>query len=126
MTDHQQALGSGNRRQGPDLWLKLLSWLDWLCWFLLITALALAHLAEPDFNSGLVRYWQIPLDPNWDQALLSYSNPLFASCLALSLFTLGLHWRRNKRQTDSLRLNLYLLVLFSAVALWLLSGLSAR
>ncbi|WP_337840153.1 hypothetical protein [Rheinheimera sp.] len=126
MTEDQTNTELSNRRHGPDLWLRLLSWLNLCCWILLSGALALAHLAEPDFNSGLVRYWKIPVDPYWDQALLAYSTPLFIACLLLSLISLVLHWRRNRRHTDSVRLNLYLLVLFSAVAIWLLSGLSTR
>lgn len=111
MSASEPDLKPKERRKGSDWLMLLLAMLNVGAWFLLIMGLALAHLAKPEFNSGLVQYWGIPIEQEWDKALVVQLEVLVRWCLVFTAATLVLHQFRNRRRDDSWRLNLF----FSAV-----------
>jgi|VirMetMinimDraft_7_1064189.scaffolds.fasta_scaffold35721_2 hypothetical protein len=109
------------RRKGADWLMLLLAMLNLGAWFLLIMGLALAHLAKPEFNSGLVQYWGIPIEQEWDKELVVKLEVLVRWCLVFTAATLVLHQFRNRRSDDGWRLNLFFLLFLSAVVLFIFS-----
>lgn len=109
------------RRKGSDWVMMLLAMLNLGAWFLLIMGLALAHMAKPEFNSGLVQYWGIPVEHNWDLDLVAKLEVLVRWCLVFTAATLVLHQFRSRRRNDGWRLNLFFLLFLSAVVLFVFS-----
>ncbi|OGO80718.1 MAG: hypothetical protein A2203_00550 [Chromatiales bacterium RIFOXYA1_FULL_46_5] len=109
------------RRKGADWLMLLLAILNLGAWFLLIMGLALAHLARPEFNSGLVQYWGIWIEQEWDKALVVKLEVLVRWCFVFTAATLVLHQFRNRRRDDGWRLNLFFLLFLSAVVLFIFS-----
>jgi hypothetical protein len=109
------------RRKGSDWLMLLLTMLNLGGWFLLIMGLALAHLAKPEFNSGLVQYWGVRIDHEWDKALVQQLEVLVRWGLVFTAATLVLHQFRNRRRDDGWRLNLFFLLFLSAVVLFIFS-----
>ena len=102
-----------NRRKGPDWLINTLFILSLVGWAVLIIALGLSHLAKPEMNSGLVRYWGISVREYWDPELLPRLIYLLWWCCAISLLSIALNQFRMRRSTDSLRYNLIILLLIS-------------
>lgn len=112
------------RRKGADWLMLLLAMLNLGGWFLLIMGLALAHLAKPEFNSGLVQYWGISIEQEWDKELVLKLEVLVRWCLVFTSTTLALHQFRNRRRDDSWRLNLFYLLFLSALVLFVFSTIA--
>jgi len=123
MSTSEPDLRPKERRKGADWLMVLLAMLNLGAWFLLITGLALAHLAKPEFNSGLVQYLGVPIQQQWDTELVDKLIVLVRWCLVFTAATLVMHQFRNRRRDDGWRLNLFFLLFLSAVVLFVFSTL---
>lgn len=106
-----------NRRKGPDWLVSILQWLSLAGWAVFIIAIGLSHLAKPEMNSGLARYWGISIREYWDPELLPQMIYLLWWCCAISLLSIILNQLRMRRATDRLRYNFVALLLISLGAL---------
>ncbi len=117
MPSEQRNFSRKNRRKGPDWLVSMLLWLSLAAWTVFIIAMGLSHLAKPEMNTGLVRYWGISIREYWDPILLPQLIYLLWCCCAISLLTIIMNQFRFRRKTDSLRYNVIVLLLISLAAL---------
>ena len=105
------------RRKGPDLIVRLVYWSSLIGWILFIIALMVSHEAKPEMNTGLVRYWQIPIRSEWNEALMpAMLGLLWWSCIT-SLISIGLNRLRLRRRHDQVRSNAIILLVVALGAL---------
>jgi hypothetical protein len=106
-----------NRRKGPDWLLHSLGLLSIAGWVVFVVALGFGHMAKPEFNSALVKYWRIPIRDYWHPELTPQLLYLLWWCCGISLLSLLLNRARLRRADDRLRYNLVVLLLVSSAAL---------
>ncbi|OBP14991.1 hypothetical protein A5320_06200 [Rheinheimera sp. SA_1] len=117
MTEQNQAAPPKNRRKGPDWLLHCLSLLSIAGWVGFVAALGFAHMAKPEFNSGLVRYWGISIREYWHPDLTPQLMYLLWWCCGISLLSLLLNRARLRRAHDRMRYNVLVLLAMSAALL---------
>tara|TARA_A200000113_G_C8859011_1_gene352703 strand:- start:1606 stop:2037 length:432 start_codon:yes stop_codon:yes gene_type:complete len=91
--------------------------LNILGWVGLVVALLLFHYARPDFVSGVQSYWGIEGDTSWSQTHLSAMTIMLQICLVLSLISIVMRARRNRRQSDNFGVNLFVLLAIVVISL---------
>ncbi|MCU7555245.1 hypothetical protein OCL06_11635 [Alteromonas sp. ASW11-19] len=109
-----------DRRQIPrsrDTFFRLVVAVNSLAWLLLVAALILFHFARPDFVSGVQQYWGMGVEREWSQGYVEAMLTLLQICLGMSLVTMLLRSRRNRRQDDSFGVNLFILAGISLISL---------
>lgn len=94
-----------NRRNGPDLLLKLLSWTNVAAVAALFGAFCITALAKPEVETFFDRYYNVNLyrRANWDMTLFSYIGILLLLSGLISLFGLYLNSKRRRRKGDYIR-----------------------
>jgi hypothetical protein len=113
----ERVLPVKNRRKGPDWLVSSMQWLSLAGWAVFVIALGLSHLAKPEMNSGLVRYWGLSLRDYWDPELLPQLIYLLWWCCLISLLSILLNQFRMRRATDRFRYNFLALLFISLGAL---------
>jgi hypothetical protein len=106
-----------NRRKGPDWVVQSFHWLSVIGWVLLIVALGLSHMAKPEMNTGLVRYWGIQIRDYWEPTLTGQLIYLLWWCCLVSLCSIVLNQFRLRRATDRQHYNSVALLLIALAAL---------
>lgn len=106
-----------NRRKGPDWIVLSFHWLAVIGWIILIVALGLSHLAKPEMNSGLIRYWGIEIRDYWEPTLTGQLIYLLWWCCLVSLVSIVLNQFRLRRATDRQQYNSVALLLIALAAL---------
>lgn len=106
-----------NRRKGPDWVVSSFHWLSVIGWVMLIVALGLSHMAKPEMNSGLVRYWGIQIREYWEPTLTGQLIYLLWWCCLVSLCSIILNQFRLRRATDRQQYNSVALLLIAMAAL---------
>lgn len=106
-----------DRRKGPDWMVQTFHWLAVVGWVLFVVALGFIHMARPEMNSGLVRYWNIPIRDFWDPSRTSQLIYLLWWCCGVSLASISLNQFRLRRRGDRQHYNTVLLLLISLGAL---------
>lgn len=101
-----------------DLFYRFIVTLNIISWVLLIISLLVFHYARPEFITGVQVFWGIDGREFWSKPHLQQLLILLQSCLGLSLVTMLMRTRRNRRKNDSFGTNL--LILFSITGLSLL------
>ncbi|MHA7880805.1 MAG: hypothetical protein ACX931_13505 [Saccharospirillum sp.] len=104
------------RRQGPDVWLKLLYLVLTLGWLGLIAFQVLWWLAKPEMNTGLVRFHGIALRQEWVTSIAAWIPVALAVCALSSLWALHLQRIRGRRQLDGSGWSIWLLLALVAVS----------
>lgn len=117
MTEQMLSPPRKNRRKGPDWLLHSLSVLSIAGWVAFVIALGITHMAAPEFNSGLVRYWGISIREYWHPELTPQLIYLLWWCCGISLFSLLLNRARLRRNDDRMRYNVLVLLSMSAALL---------
>lgn len=117
MDEHLGRRPRKNRRKGPDWVVQCFHWLAVIGWVILIVSLGLGHLAKPEMNTGLVRYWGIELRDYWEPTLTSQMIYLLWWCCLISLLSIVLNQFRMRRAADRRQYNSVVLLLISLTAL---------
>lgn len=105
------------RRQGPDIWLKLLYLILSIGWLGLIAFQVLWWLAKPEMDTGLIRFHNIELREEWVSDIAVWIPAVLALCAFSSLWALRLQRIRGRRNLDGSGWSIWLLL-----ALVVLSG----
>lgn len=111
---------SPERRQIPrtkDGFYRAVLVANALAWLILIIALILFHFARPDFVSGVQQYWGVEGDTQWSQRYVDAMTAMLQICLGVSLLTMIMRARRNRRRDDNYGVNLFILAGISLVSL---------
>lgn len=117
MTEQKSSPPRHNRRKGPDWLLHSLSLLSIAGWVVFVVALGITHMAKPEFNSGLVRYWNIQIRTEWHPELTPQLIYILWWCCGISLLSILLNRARLRRAGDRMRYNVVVLLLISAAML---------
>ena len=91
--------------------------LNMLAWAILIGALIVLHYARPEFISGVQTYWGIDGRDFWSKEHLSDLLTLLQVCLFITIATIVLRSRRNRRKTDRFGVNVLILLVISVTSL---------
>ncbi|MDN4503288.1 hypothetical protein QX776_12830 [Alteromonadaceae bacterium BrNp21-10] len=105
------------RRFGHDIFYRLMVALNVASWSIFIAAMAVFHLARPEMETGVSRYLNIEIRTDWDHSLLSLLFMLLVSCVGLTLAMLIIRSRRARRKTDSMWMNMFILIATAGASL---------
>lgn len=111
---------SPDRRQIPriqDGFYRAVLVANALAWLILVIALILFHFARPDFVSGVQQYWGMEGDTQWSQKYVDAMRAMLQVCLGVSLMTMIMRARRNRRRDDNYGVNLFILAGISLISL---------
>ncbi len=99
-----------DRRKGPDLWLKLLTWSGLASGISLVAALFLTAVAKPEVETFFDRFYNLKLRRSWDMELVQYIFFLLLLCFLLSITGLVINSRRKRRKEDHIRASLVVML----------------
>lgn len=86
-------------------------------WVGMVVVLVLFHYARPDFISGVQQYWGIKGDTTWSESHLSAMTIMLQVCLIVTLVSIIMRARRNRRRSDSFGINLFILLAIAGISL---------
>ncbi len=115
-----EPLGFTDRRQTPvskEPLFRIMVILNIVAWFSLLAALILFHYARPEFISGVQKFWGVEGRIYWSEAHIDGLLATLQICLGLSLVSMLLRLRRNRRKTDSFGINLFILAAITILSL---------
>jgi hypothetical protein len=115
-----EPLGFADRRKllaSKEFLFRLMVILNISAWISLVVALVLFHYARPEFISGVQKFWGIEGRVYWSKEHVSGLLTTLQVCLGLSLVSMVLRFRRNKRKADNFGVNLFILVTLAAISL---------
>ena len=115
-----EPLGFSDRRQMPaskEPLFRVMVILNICAWVSLLAALVLFHYARPEFISGVQKFWGVEGRIYWSKEHVSGLLTTLQICLGLSLTSMVLRFRRNRRKSGSLGVNLFILVVITALSL---------
>ena len=115
-----EPLGFTDRRQTPvskEPLFRIMVILNIVAWFSLLAALILFHYARPEFISGVQKFWGVEGRIYWSEAHIDGLLVTLQICLGLSLVSMLLRLRRNRRKTDSFGINLFILAAITILSL---------
>ncbi len=102
-----------DRRNRPDIWLRLIGFFGVIGWLVMLVAMIIAHKARPELETFTTRFHNIMVRTIWDTELTTYLFYLMLVGLCISVTGLLINSRRLKRKDDQLRTSLILLLLIS-------------
>lgn len=103
------------RSQTP--FYKVMLALNIVGWVGMVVVLVLFHYARPDFISGVQQYWGIEGDTTWSESHLSAMTIMLQVCLIVTLVSIIMRARRNRRRSDSFGVNLFILLAIAGISL---------
>lgn len=103
------------RSQTP--FYKVMLALNIVGWVGMVVVLVLFHYARPDFISGVQQYWGIEGDTTWSESHLSAMTIMLQVCLFVTLVSIIMRARRNRRRSDSFGINLFILLAIAGISL---------
>lgn len=103
------------RSQTP--FYKFMLALNIVGWVGMVVVLVLFHYARPDFISGVQQYWGIEGDTSWSESHLSAMTIMLQVCLIVTLVSIIMRARRNRRRSDSFGINLFILLAIAGISL---------
>ena len=110
MTDSDHTLRQhADRRKGPDLLLRAITFFGVGCWIIMVVAMIFFHLARPPLETVATRSANIYQRATWEQDLAETFAILMLAGLFISTTGLALNARRIKRKDDQLRINLFMI-----------------
>ncbi len=105
------------RRKGPDLWIRLLTWSGLISGISLVTVLFITAMAKPQVETFFDRFYNLRLRRSWDMDLMNYIFYLLLLCLVCSLGGLIINSRRRRRKDDHIRASLIVMLCISVFGL---------
>jgi hypothetical protein len=115
-----EPLGFVDRRQTPaskEPLFRVMVILNVTAWVALLAALILFHYARPEFISGVQKFWGVEGRIYWSEEHVNGLLTTLQICLGLSLVSMILRLRRNRRKTDSFGVNLFILAAITIISL---------
>ena len=89
------------RRQKPDLLQRSFLWLGFVSWGLFWLAVFAFNYPRPEIEYGLVRYWDLDFRSTWEPTHLSVFLYALWGCFGITLVSIALVFRRNRRLNDN-------------------------
>ncbi|MDO6568884.1 hypothetical protein Q4561_17560 [Alteromonas sp. 1_MG-2023] len=120
MGNKNNPYGIEERRSTPRSetnFFRVMLALNVLGWLSLVITLILFHFARPDFISGVQEYWGIEGDTGWSAEYLKAMQIMLQVCLVVSLISIVMRARRNRRQGDHFGFNLFVLASIALISL---------
>jgi len=113
-----------DRRKGPDLLVRSLTWANAIAAVSLVAAFCLTAAAKPEIETFFDRYYHVNLNhrPGWDISLMRYMVVLFIVSGLTGIVGLTINNRRRRRKGDYIRATLIICLVVSLIGL----GLSLR
>jgi membrane-bound acyltransferase YfiQ involved in biofilm formation len=106
-----------DRRKGPDIWIKSLTWFGIIGWIFMLITMAVFHLARPERDKSISGFLQKRLSGEWDSELVNYFIILSVIILVISTIGLIINSQRLNRKNDRYRMSLIFLVAFTILGL---------
>ena len=109
-----------DRRQTPpskEPVFRVMVILNVTAWVSLLAALVLFHYARPEFISGVQKFWGVEGRIYWSKEHVDGLLTTLQICLGLSLVSMILRLRRNRRKSDSFGVNLFILFTITVISL---------
>ncbi len=109
------------RRKGPDLLLRLLTWSNAAAATALFAAICITAVAKPEVETFFDRFYRVNIyrRQHWDMLLVDYIAILLALSSLASILGLVINSRRRRRKNDYIRSTLVLCLLLSCAGLGL-------
>jgi hypothetical protein len=109
------------RRKGPDLLVRSLTWANAVALLALIAAFFLTAMAKPEIETFFDRFYNVNLyrRPGWDMELMRYMIALFILSALTGVAGLIVNSRRRRRKQDYIRATLVVCLLASLVGVGL-------
>ena len=109
------------RRKGPDLLVRSLSWASVIALLALLAAAWVTAKAKPQMENFFEKFYRVNLyhRPGWDLELMRYMVVLFSLSGLVSIGGLIVNSRRKRRRGDFIRLTLVFCLLLSLAGLGL-------
>ena len=121
----QQAIRFGEDRRKKsrekDTYYQVVITLNSLVWLALVVCLLLFHFARPEMVTGLQTYWGIEGRTTWSEEHVDALIMLLQLCLGMTLLTMLLRSRLNRRREDNYGVNLFILAGISMLSLFTLN-----
>ena len=108
---------SVERREGPDLWIKLLTWSGLLSGASLVATLLITAVAKPEIETFFDRFYDLRLRRTWDLELMQYLFYLLLLCFFSSIGGLIINSKRKRRKHDHTRTSLIVMLCISIFGL---------
>lgn len=105
------------RREGPDFWIKLLTWSGLISGLCLIAAMFITAVAKPEVETFFDRFYDLRLRRAWDLELMQYIFYLLLICLFCSIGGLAINSKRKRRKNDHTRASLIVMICISIFGL---------
>ena len=105
------------RRQGPDLWVKIIHWLGVCVWILMVAVLVLTDKARPPMATFFDRVLHIQLRTTWDLGLVRDVCLLMIIILGLCLTGFIINSKRHQRKDDHYSLSLIIMGSLSVIGI---------
>jgi len=105
------------RREGPDLWIKLLTWSGILSSISLLAALFITAAAKPEIETFFDRFYDLRLRRSWDLELMQYLFYMLLLCCFCSISGLIINSRRKRRKEDHTHASLIVMLCISIFGL---------
>ncbi|BCE02041.1 hypothetical protein [Marinicellulosiphila megalodicopiae] len=113
---------NNERRQGPDFWIKSLPIFNMVAWGLFILTMALTHIAQPEMDTGIVRYHELEIREHWLMPIVFWIQITLLGMIMLLFGNIVVAKNRTRRKCDQQYLNQWLLLvltLFSVLMLFI-------
>lgn len=101
------------RRSGPDLWVKALSWFGVFGWLLMFAALCVVDKAKPESEAPFARFFNVNLRTTWDTSWTIYLFYLMIIGVSISIIGFIINTKRHHREEDRYRITFILLGVIS-------------
>ncbi len=106
-----------DRREGPDVWIRLLTWSGLLSGASLVAALFITAVAKPEIETFFDRYYDLRLRQTWDMELMQYLFYMLLICMFCSIAGLIINSKRKRRKSDHTRASLIVMLCISIIGL---------
>ncbi len=104
----------GDRRRGPDIILRTVSFVGAAGWAVMVVAMIVVHKARPPLQTVASKSAQVHVRTTWADDLTQVLLYLMFAGLFLSFSGLLFNIRRLRRKDDQVRINLIIMFVLSA------------
>lgn len=110
---YEESLQKGDRRRGPDIWLRSIQMIGMISWGLMLPLLYLIDRAKPEFETFFDKMFDIQVRSTWDLEVYKWAVYLMVILAVLSGTGLLINKSRKRRKEDYYRINLIIMLLLS-------------